>query len=806
MNIQKVNPLNRSVAVRTTVMMLGLVIVIMLVSGLWQMKYTGKVISREMHRQASRSMDNAVKNIDNRISNVETALQTAASYANLFANDQQQSYILLQRLVEANEDVSAVTLMYRANYFKDHGKYFAPTVYFDTNDNKCHQDEIGGPQHQFDYLKSDSNWVYSNKLDGGYWSLPYLDSISTHRAMVSYSVPLHDSQGNIYAVLCADVELNWIKKIVEETKPFEYSEVFVMSRDSQYLCHPDMKWVQSINAISYAKQLNNAHYLELTRRMLKGEKGIDTLDKLITHLNQSDADQKPSKSIIYYAPIDRVQWSICFTIPEHKIMERPNKLRSIMLLVLICVLILISTVLYLILHYQLRPLKQLSLSASEIAKGNFNAKLPAIYTPDEIGQLRQSFEDMQHSLSSYVEELKATTASKASMESELRIASNIQMAMIPKVFPPFPDRDDIDVYGMLKPAKEVGGDLFDFFIRNEKLFFCIGDVSGKGVPASLLMAVTRSLFRNISAHESTPDNIVTHINETMSQNNEAMMFVTLFVGVLDLPTGKLRFCNAGHNHPILIGRNCDILPCEPNIPIGVMAGWKYKTQHAIIDPYTTLFLYTDGLTEAENTKHELFGSQRMMDVAKNLEDHGVETTLKAMYKAIHQFVGDSKQSDDLTMMAIRYTRQKYADRYQQSITLPNDIHTLPRLNTLVDQVCQQAKFDETLTMQMNLAIEEAVVNVMNYAYPQGVMGEVNIMATINDKRLKFIITDSGVPFDPTAKAETDTTLSAEERPIGGLGIFLVRQLMDSVNYERVDEQNILTLRKKLDTENLTQQQ
>ena len=389
---------------------------------------------------------------------------------------------------------------------------------------------------------------------------------------------------------------------------------------------------------------------------------------------------------------------------------------------------------------------------------------------------------------------------KAAMDSELHIASAIQMGMLPTNFPTSEERDDVLLYASLNPAKDVGGDLFDFYIRDEKLFFCIGVVSGKGVPASLFMAVTRSIFRTVSARESMPDRIVTTMNKTMAEMNKSSMFVTLFVGVLDLPTGRLHYCNAGHDAPLLIGAGVGTLPCDSNIPVGFRPTWKYTLQEAQVFTGTTIFLFTDGLTEAEDNDHEQFLMERVNKVAAQAlakQQQEPQKLVALMTDAVHQFVGDAEQSDDLTMMAIQYTKQQRDVRMHKSLVLPNDIQEVPRLAAFVDEVCEAVGFDEMTTMQMNLAIEEAVVNVMNYAYPPGSHGDVKIEAQSNDVRLKFTIIDSGTPFDPTVQADVDITLPAEERPIGGLGIHIVRQIMDSINYERVNGFNVLTLRKKI---------
>ncbi len=258
------------------------------------------------------------------------------------------------------------------------------------------------------------------------------------------------------------------------------------------------------------------------------------------------------------------------------------------------------------------------------------------------------------------DQLEETTAQKAAIESDLRIASDIQMGMLPEKFPTRADRDDVQLYASLTPAKEVGGDLFDFYFRDEKLFFCIGDVSGKGVPASLFMAVTRSAFRTVSAHESMPNHIVGSINKTIADMNKNNMFVTLFVGVLDLPTGQMLYCNAGHDAPLLVGAGVGELPCDSNIPVGFMPEWEYTLQEAEIYTGTTIFLFTDGLTEAMNVENEEFQMNRINDVAvKALAQQQQEPhqLIALMTDAVHQFVGDAEQSDDLTMMGIQYIKQ-----------------------------------------------------------------------------------------------------------------------------------------------------
>lgn len=393
-----------------------------------------------------------------------------------------------------------------------------------------------------------------------------------------------------------------------------------------------------------------------------------------------------------------------------------------------------------------------------------------------------------------------STARNQSIENELNIARKIQMAMLPTRFPPFPDYPNINAYGEVIPAKEVGGDLFDFYIRENRLFFCVGDVSGKGVPASIVMAMTRSFFRSFTSYMDNPAKIVMQMNDSLSgEGNDQSMFVTLFLGVLNLTTGELHYCNAGHNSPLVIGhRSLVNLDCKANLPLGVIGGFAYQEQAAKLEIGDTLFLYTDGLTEAENARHEQFGEERMGELLAAHGEQSPQELIETMHQAVAKFVGNAEQSDDLTLFAIRLLdkspithRPSPITEGHYSLVMRNDIQQIPTLAEWIEML----GLPQELNMPINLALEEAVSNVMLYAYP-GKSGQVLVECDKSNK-LVFTITDSGVPFDPTQQIDPDVTQSAEERPIGGLGIFLVRQIMDDIRYERKEDKNILTLVKSL---------
>ena len=592
---------------------------------------------------------------------------------------------IMQRVVELNPHIRSCGLSFIADYYPQKGHWFCPYAVKD-EDGKIECSTIGDSKH--DYLNA-AWFTEALEADSSYWSKPFMDSRDTITPLVSYMVPIHNKQGKTVAILGADMSLykfsgrlmrglslkgdtvhvsytrgeqdddnsaNSFRTLKEQLGSF----YFIIDHDGTYIAHPDSGYVIRKNYFELAKATNDTIDDYVGRQMVAGKEGIFK-DKEDNGCHFDFFDLESSEVYMFYMPIEHTNWSIAMAVARYSIDALAIGFGFIFLILIGLALLVVRLVGRFVAKRVTRPLGQLAASADEVAKGNFNAPLPQLKHYDEIHLLRDSFEEMQHSLTHYIDELKDTTASKAAIENELKVAHDIQMSMLPKTFPPYPERDDIDIYGSLTPAKDVGGDLFDFYIRNEKLFFCVGDVSGKGVPASLVMAVTRSLFRNISAHVAEPDEIVRTLNNAMAEGNDTNMFVTLFVGVLDLATGLLEYCNAGHNYAMLIGNLVSTLPCDPNLPIGVMPDMTFTKQQLTIEPETTIFLYTDGLNEAEDPNHVLFGVQRIIRIAELMVKEGKNdptTIINEMIEGVHRFVDDAEQSDDMTILAIKYGKRR----------------------------------------------------------------------------------------------------------------------------------------------------
>ncbi|MBQ3804972.1 MAG: SpoIIE family protein phosphatase [Prevotella sp.] len=745
-----------------------------------------ETVRQEAVSRAMQILDKTSLRVEGILNRVEVASEMTKWLVQRHPDRADSMFVYSRGVLLNNPDFYNCSIAFEQDHFKDKGRYFS--AYTKHVGDSIRTIQGGSDDYQYFYM----DWyLMPTLLERPCWTEPYIDddvTTNTSEMLTSYCQTFNDKNGRVIGVINISLSISWLSHTISSVKPYPNSYSIMIGRGGTYFVHPDCTKITCQSIFTQTIEHPDTALTALGHAMQRGEEGM----------KQMNVDGK--NCYVFYKPLGKTGCSMAIVCPESDIFGGFDRLRHTVMAIVTVGLLLMLYFFIRIIKRELTPLQQLAMGAETIASGQFDAELPELQRIDEIGQLSHSFADMQQSLVKYINELKQTTAQKASIESDIRIASGIQMGMLPEKFPTKDDRDDVQLYASLTPAKAVGGDLFDFYFRDEKLFFCIGDVSGKGVPASLFMAVTRSVFRTVSAHESMPDRIVMSMNRIISDMNKAHMFVTLFVGALDLPTGRLHYCNAGHDAPLLVGAGVGELPCDANIPVGFRPTWKYTLQEAQIFTDTTIFLFTDGLTEAMDSVKAQFQMERVNEVATRAlaaQQHEPRQLIGLMTDAVHQFVGDAEQSDDLTMMAIQYIRKQSDVVMQKSIVLPNDTQEVSRLTTFVGEVCETVGLDEMTTMQLKLAIEEAVVNVMNYAYPPGQRGDITVEAASNDVRLKFTITDSGKPFDPTVQADVDTTLPARQRRIGGLGIHIVRQIMDSINYERVGNLNVLTLRKKI---------
>ncbi|MDR2759706.1 MAG: SpoIIE family protein phosphatase, partial [Spirochaetaceae bacterium] len=440
-----------------------------------------------------------------------------------------------------------------------------------------------------------------------------------------------------------------------------------------------------------------------------------------------------------------------------------------------------------------RPITTLTGSVKKLGNGNLDYS-SEIKTGDEIEELSLSFERMTEELKGYIANLRQVTAEKERIGAELNVATRIQASMLPRIFPPFPDRQEFDLYGSMLPAREVGGDFYDFFLIDENtLAVLIADVSGKGVPAALFMVIAKTLIKNNAQYGLSPKEVFETVNNLLCANNEEGMFVTAFMGYLDIPTGKFTCVNAGHNPPLL-GREegFEWIKIKRGLVLGGMEDMVYNDETIIIKPEDMIFLYTDGVTEALNPEKELFGESELMEAANKYKDSGLKDFTFSIKQEIDAFACGAEQADDITMLVLQY----HGVGEWKELNIEALSKNLDKVLDFVNAELEKMDCPLKTQRQIDIAIEEIFVNIAHYAYnPETGFAVIRIKTGFNEIRFEF--EDRGDPYDPLVKSDPDIGASAEDRPIGGLGVFMVKKIMDTVEYRYEGSKNLLALTKTI---------
>ena len=604
--------------------------------------YTRHSIRSNTLEQARLLTENMVNKIEKTLQPIEILPENLSWMAETGNIPEDSVYGFLKSMIKNNPEVYASAIAFEPYTFDPGTKFWSPYAYREGDNIVTKQ--LGS--EAYDYFIMDWYQIPAT-LKKPYWSEPYFDTGGANALISTYSVPFYTTRNGkrvFGGIITVDVSLDWLTQIVNKTKILESGYAFLITRSGTYVTNPDKSLIMNETIFTMAKESEQPEIREIGRRMINGETG-----------SYSFKHKEYGKVTVYYINLPSNKWSIGLVLPNDEMYADLFTLNIFIIVLGILGLSILVFFTIRIIQNQLKPLSKFSKSAKTIAKGDFNAELPVVTTEDEMKELHDSFEFMQKELSNYVANLKETTSAKEKIESELRIAKEIQMGMIPHIFPPFPDLPEIDLFASLVSAREVGGDLYDFFLLDKHvLCFAIGDVSGKGIPSSLFMAVTRTLLRSVANKDKSAAEIVTSINSTLSLNNESNMFVTFFLGILDTTTGKLNYCNAGHNPPILIrdGKSADYFNFSKGIPVGLFEDHEYLNEYTYISSGDQLFMYTDGVSEAENSENVLYGNERLIDVVRNHSALKPKQLIEAVNDDIALHVNGYLQSDDLTMLSI----------------------------------------------------------------------------------------------------------------------------------------------------------
>lgn len=600
--------------------------------------------SREAVRQeaishATQILDKTSLRVEGILNRAEVATQMTEWLIQRHPDKADSMFVYSHGMLLNNPDFYTCSIAFEPYYFNQYGRYFS--AYSKHVGDSIRTLQGGSDYYQYFFM----DWyLMPQLLDKPCWTEPYMDldaPTNTYEMVTSYCQAIKNKQGEFIGVINTSLSLNWLSHTISAVKPYPNSYSIMIGRGGTYFVHPDTTKITRHTIFTQTMETPDTAMTALGHAMQRGEEGMKRMT-----IDDKDC-------YVFYKPLGKTGCSMAIVCPESDIFGGFDRLRHTVMGIVFVGLLLMLYFFIKIITRELSPLHRLAKEAETIASGQFDTKLPDFQRNDEIGQLSHSFGNMQQSLVRYIEELKETTAQKASIESELNVASNIQMSMLPSVFP---DREGLDMYASMTPAKEVGGDLYGYLLKDEKLYFCVGDVSGKGVPASLFMAQVTRLFRTLANQMIQPADICTQMNEALSgEENQTCMFVTLFIGLVDLKTGHLSFCNAGHNPPVIGGgeHHGEFLQMLPNFPIGVMPGLEFEGEEIDSIKGRPLFIYTDGLNEAENREHGQFGDDHLIDILRNTHFDTARQVVETLAAKVEEHRDGADPNDDLTMMCLR---------------------------------------------------------------------------------------------------------------------------------------------------------
>lgn len=513
--------------------------------------------------------------------------------SNFVIPTEEECFRLIEELLETNPHICGAAIGFERFLYTSTKGQYGFSAYVTNVSGRTERLSLG-EMHDF----HEKEWYReAARTNAAYWSRPFRET-SHNEVVTCYSVPLHGIGGRLIGVLALDINTSSFREKCKEVAPCPGSEVTLADREFRFLSHPDTTYLlRSISEVGEYANYKADDSMHI--KMLNHESGRYTV-------NAGTARE----GLFYFCPIPRTGWTVSVECPKDEVYGGVQRMkRDTTIIALVSLLIMILCFIFIFRRTQ------------------------------------------------------RMTLTKAGLEGELRVASGVQMSMIPKLYPAFPTVPWLDVYGYLKPAKSVGGDLYDYLIRDGRLYFCIGDVSGKGVPASLFMMVVLALFRSISHYSNDPEKIMRELNDTITKGNTQCMFCTMFIGVLDLATGKLDYCNGGHNPPILrrvddkAGVHVDYIKPHSNIAVGMMEGFEYMGESIKLRPTEAIFLYTDGVTEAENHSHDLFGEDATLAALADARAHDIRSArdfINHVAAAVERHAGGADQSDDITMLIVEY--------------------------------------------------------------------------------------------------------------------------------------------------------
>ena len=609
--------------------------------------YSRRIILEEAEKGARNLAMSVARRIEQDFRAAAKIPKHLADVLETSAPDKETLIRLMSLMVEGSREAFGAAVAFEPYAFDGSSRRFAPY---------CFKGKSGMSYKQ---LGSDSDncfmedWYHLPKaLKAPVWTDPYFDEGGAGIFMTTYSRPFFEqgargADRRVRGIVTADLSLEWLTKLVSSVQVSHTGYCFITSDTGRFVTHPNPEYIMSESIFSLAEELHDPALRAIGLAMVRGESGFTDIGPA---LSGEDA-------FLAYARIPSPGWSLGAVFPKKELLAELNSLHQRTALLAAGGLILLLVVSWLVARSIAQPLRRMAAATGKVAHGDLDVDLSDIRREDEVGRLAQSFTAMAQDLKKYIKDLTETTAAKQRIESELSIAADIQKSMLPSVFPAFPHRDEFDIFAVMHPAKEVGGDFYDFFFLDEDhLCVVIGDVSGKGVPAALFMTVTKYLIEATAGIDEPPDQILSRVNRHLAHNNESYMFVTIFMGILNVKTGEFVYANGGHNSPLLWDReDAPSFLKRPGGPVvGIMDDAEFAVERLTFKAGTVLLAYTDGVTEAFSADGIAYSDERLLKVVTAVREKSVKEVTEALLADISSFCVNAPQADDITVLALEF--------------------------------------------------------------------------------------------------------------------------------------------------------
>lgn len=587
------------------------------------------------------------RRMDQELKSVAAVVHSLSAVLEYVPVDQTTLLVLMRTMVEKERAVFGSAAAFEPYEFDPDMRAFAP--YYCRDGDTLRYVQLG--TERYDYLTKD--WYRRpRELEAPVWTQPYFDEGGGDVIMTTYSCPLYKTNPHIQTktfmgVITADVSVEWLSRELASIPVAQTGYCFLVSDTGIILAHPQSRLIMKESIFSLAQSRGDQRLQNAGRLMLTNKSGVVPVGNALAG----------KESFLAFARLGLNGWAVGAVFPRSELLAELSALHKSVAVIAVAAVVLLLVASLLVARSISSPLRRMANAVAKVSDGDLDVDLGSIRRRDEVGQLAQAFTRMTVDLKRHIAELTQTTAAKERIESELAVAAQIQQSMLPSVFPPYPDRREFDVYAVMNPAKEVGGDFYQFFMVDDRhLCIAIGDVAGKGVPAALFMAVTSALIQSYAAEGMAPDSILQRLNRQLCQGNDACLFVTVFCALLDVDRGELVYCNAGHNPPIRLTGDGRVEPLhEPGGPVaGLIDSASFSLDTLTLDPGDTIFAFTDGVTEAFNSSGELYTDARLEGQLGRLVETGPEELIRRIAESVRSFTGDRPPDDDMTMLAVQY--------------------------------------------------------------------------------------------------------------------------------------------------------